>query len=165
MTHIRPADSNDIPAIISITQKVWPPTYLHIIGATQLQYMIDLFYSPAALQQQMDSGHQFIMAIHEGHPVGFASWSLIAPNTWKLHKLYVLTSQQGRGTGKAMIQHILSAIQATGLPAQLRLNVNRNNHPAIHFYQKYGFSHLADEDIDIGSGYYMNDHILQIAIP
>lgn len=165
MTRIRPADSNDIAAIIDITQQVWPPTYLHIIGAVQLQYMIDLFYSPAALQQQMDNGHNFVVAINNSQPVGFASWSLIAPNTWKLHKLYVLTSQQGLGTGKAMIQHIISTIQSKGHSANLRLNVNRNNHPAIHFYQKYGFSHFADEDIDIGNGYYMNDHVLQIAIP
>jgi ribosomal protein S18 acetylase RimI-like enzyme len=165
MTHIRKADSNDITAIIDITQQVWPPTYLHIIGAAQLRYMLDLFYNPAALQQQMDNGHQFIVALQEGQPVGFASWSLIAANTWKLHKLYVLPSQQGRGTGKALIQHIINAIVSQGVPAQLRLNVNRNNHPAIAFYQKFGFALLADEDIDIGNGYYMNDHILYLPIP
>ncbi len=165
MIHIRKATSSDFPAIINITEQVWPPTYLHIIGPTQLRYMIDLFYNTTALQQQMDNGHHFIVATDGANTVGFASWSLIAPSTWKLHKLYVRSSQQGRGTGKALIHHIIAAIQVQGQPMQLQLNVNRNNTPAIHFYHKYGFHHLADEDIDIGNGYFMNDHILYLTIP
>jgi ribosomal protein S18 acetylase RimI-like enzyme len=165
MVQIRSATQTDIPAIIDITQQVWPPTYLHIIGPQQLQYMIELFYSPKALQQQMNGGHHFVIATVSGITAGFASWSLIDPGIWKLHKLYVLPSRQGSGIGKAIIQHIVTAIQSVAQNAELRLNVNRNNTPAINFYFNNGFTHLADEDIDIGNGYYMNDHIFYLTIP
>ena len=32
---------------------------------------------------------------------------------------------------------------------------------AKEFYEKLGFSVIQEEDIDIGSGYYMNDYIME----
>jgi len=46
----------------------------------------------------------------------------------------------------------------------LRLNVNRNNHVAKAFYEKAGFHHFMEEDIDIGNGFFMNDHVLELTI-
>ena len=42
----------------------------------------------------------------------------------------------------------------------LQLNVNRQNN-AKEFYEKMGFAVIGEEDIDIGSGYYMNDYIME----
>ena len=46
----------------------------------------------------------------------------------------------------------------------LLLNVNRHN-KAISFYKKYGFDIIAEEDIDIGNGYYMNDYVMEKKLP
>jgi ribosomal protein S18 acetylase RimI-like enzyme len=58
-----------------------------------------------------------------------------------------------------VIGEILKAIARKGGKA-LRLNVNRNN-KAKEFYEKLGFTVIQEEDIDIGSGYYMNDYIME----
>ena len=42
----------------------------------------------------------------------------------------------------------------------LQLNVNRHN-TAKSFYEKLGFAVIKEEDIDIGSGYFMNDYIME----
>jgi len=122
--------------------------------------MIDLFYAPAQLIKQMADGHRFLMGYDEAVPVAFASYSSVAPNTYKLHKLYIRLSMQGEGAGKAMLQHIINDIKQNVATVRLLLNVNRYNTPAIAFYRKMGFSVLHDEDIDIGSGYFMNDHVM-----
>jgi len=78
---------------------------------------------------------------------------------YKLHKLYVLTSSQGYGAGRFMLDKILEDIkQRNG--KTLILNVNRNN-PALHFYLKLGFIISGEEDIDIGNGFFMNDYIMK----
>lgn len=143
--------------------QVWPPTYMPIIGSGQVAYMIDLFYSHQALEEQMRDGHNFIVCSGADAPVGFASWSLIEPGVYKLHKLYVLTNWQGAGAGRAMVSYIIAEIKKENARV-LRLNVNIHNSPAIRFYKKIGFTHYKDEDIDIGRGYFMNDHVLQLTL-
>ncbi len=122
--------------------------------------MIDLFYAPAHLIEQMADGHRFLIGYDEAVPVAFASYSLVASETYKLHKLYIRLSMQGKGAGKAMLQHIINDIKQSDATVRLLLNVNRFNTPAIAFYKKMGFSVLHDEDIDIGSGYFMNDYVM-----
>ena len=159
MLSINKASIADIPLIRELAMQVWPETYTPIVGEKQVAYMLQLFYSPEALQQQMLQGHQFIICSDDAQPVGFAAWSEVEPGIAKLHKLYVVTGQQGKGVGKAMIGHIANELTTQGTTT-LRLNVNRYNYPAIAFYEKAGFTRYLDEDIDIGSGYFMNDHVL-----
>jgi len=163
MLSINKATIADIPAIRELAMQVWPQTYIPIVGPEQVTYMLRLFYSPAALEQQMQQGHQFIICRDDDRPVAFAAWSVIEPGVSKLHKLYVLPGLQGKGTGKAIMGHMVNELRMQGI-ATLRLNVNRYNYPAMAFYEKAGFTHYRDEDIDIGSGYFMNDHVLSIAI-
>ena len=143
--------------------QVWPQTYTPILGDEQVAYMLRLFYAPEALQKQMEQGHQFIICYDGGQPVAFASWSEASPDIFKLHKIYIITGQQGKGIGRYIIDHIVSKLKQTGAK-ELRLNVNIHNRTAKAFYEKTGFRHLADEDIDIGSGYFMNDHVLSLAL-
>lgn len=159
MLDIRNASAEDAQLIRELSLKVWPQTYSSILSAEQIDYMMDLMYSETALKEQMEKGHQFIFCYDAKEPVAFASYSELEPSIYKLHKIYVLTSQQGKGTGKFIIEHIIKDITAKSASA-LRLNVNRNN-KAKHFYEKLGFEIMAEEDIDIGHGHYMNDYIME----
>ena len=135
-----------------------------IIGEEQVAYMLSIFYSPAALQKQMEElGHHFIICYADSEPVAFASWSAIDNLAYKLHKLYVLTDRQGSGIGRQLIAHIAKDVKVQG-GSTLLLNVNRYNHNAIAFYGKNGFEHYRDEDIDIGHGYFMNDYVLSLKV-
>jgi ribosomal protein S18 acetylase RimI-like enzyme len=164
MLTIKNAYINDIPEIRELTMQVWPHTYTPILGTEQVAYMIDLFYAPDALQKQMeDYHHRFILCYDEGRAVGFASYGETSPDVFKLHKLYVLPELQGRGAGKFMVQHIADELRSEGVK-YLRLNVNRYNASAITFYEKIGFKHHMEEDIDIGNGYFMNDHVLELEL-
>ncbi len=107
----------------------------------------------------MDEGAVFILACENNEPVGFASYQEIKPFVFKLHKLYVLPSQQGKGTGRFLLDRIMAAIKPVG-KATLQLQVNREN-KARHFYEKLGFTIIDEIDLDIGNGFFMNDYVME----
>lgn len=156
---LRRAFEKDIPLIRDLSMKIWPQTYAAILAAPQIDYMLQMMYSEEALQQQMKQHHEFIIVNDGIATVGFASFSLLEPGVYKLHKIYVMPQNQGKGTGKFVIGEIIKAMVRKGGTA-LQLNVNRNN-KAKDFYEKLGFTVIKEEDIDIGNGYLMNDYVME----
>jgi GNAT superfamily N-acetyltransferase len=158
---LRFADIHDINTIGFLAQQIWPSTYKNILSAEQIKYMMDLFYSPAALKKQIkEDKHTFILIEDGEGTLGFASFSKInAAGVYKLHKIYVLPTLQGKGIGKAMIDFIVTNIKPLGATA-LQLNVNRHN-KARSFYERLGFTVIQEEDIDIGNNYFMNDYVME----
>lgn len=126
--------------------------------------MLEMMYSESSLQHQLTiQQHRFIIAFDDGEPVGFASWSP-TPDTkiYRLHKIYVLQNQQGKGTGRKLVEHVVEAVRSAGA-ATLELNVNRHNKARV-FYSRLGFTVAREENIDIGQGYFMNDYVMQKSI-
>lgn len=182
---IRQGELEDINSIGFLAQQIWPETYGSILSPEQLSYMMNLFYSPASLRKQMmEDRHQFLIVEQEEEAIGFASWGVASgsvalggvalgdtasgsalpePGVFKLHKLYVLPGQQGKGLGRALLQYIFEAIRPEGARI-LRLNVNRYN-KARQFYEKMGFAVTKEEDVAIGNGYFMNDYVMEIMVP
>jgi GNAT superfamily N-acetyltransferase len=162
---IRSGELDDINIIGFLAQQIWPATYGDILPPQQLQYMMNLFYSPASLRRQMvEDRHEFLILEEAEEPIGFASWSVLPePGVYKLHKLYVLPGRQGKGLGKTMLQYIFDAIRPEGA-TKLRLNVNRHN-KARQFYEKMGFAVVKEEDVAIGNNYFMNDFVMEAAVP
>lgn len=162
MLKILPAETKDIPVINSLAYSIWPVAYKHILSKAQMAYMLDLFYAPSSIQQQMqDLNHQFLILYFDDKASGFASFS-VKPGlagTYKLHKLYVQTDQQGTGFGKALLIQVIDLIKKEN-GKYLQLNVNRNN-KALQFYLKHDFRIIAQEDVDIGQGYFMNDYVME----
>jgi len=162
MIEIRPAQKTDLPTVRHLAHEIWPSAYLGILGEAQLNYMLEKIYSLSSLEHQLSVlNHQFILATENDVPVGFASYSAHEDAAvYHLNKIYVLPNQQGKNIGKQMLDHVISAVKKNGAFC-LELNVNRYN-KALHFYEKQGFKILRKEDIDIGSGYFMNDYVLEM---
>ena len=159
MLSIRNASTTDIPHIRELTYKVWPQTYSTIITKEQIDFMLEMMYSEASLTEQMNDGHQFVIINDTDEPVGFAAYQEIEPSLFKLHKIYILATQQGKGTGKFLIDHIVHTIKQLGA-VSLQLQVNRDN-KARFFYEKNGFTIIQEADFDIGNGFFMNDYVME----
>lgn len=159
---IRDASTDDISVIGFIAQQVWPVAYKQILSTDQLDYMLQLFYSPDSLREQMVvKGHHFLLAELEEEAVGFASFSdTETEGVFKLHKLYILPGYQHKGIGKALIDAVFDEVKSRN-GKRIQLNVNRNN-TARYFYEKIGFIIIVEEDVYIGNNYYMNDYIMGI---
>ena len=164
MFNISDATEKDIQAIIQIAEKTWWPTYSPFLSADQIRYMLNTIYSPEVLREVMTNGSQTFIVLHdERGPQGFASFGVRSEdqNIYKLHKIYVLPENQGKGYGKLLIDEVKKQIMKKNIYT-LDLNVNRFN-PACSFYKKMGFKVLREEDIPIGP-YWMNDFVMRLII-
>ena len=159
MLSITKATAADIPLIRQLTFAIWPQTYSSIISKEQIDFMLEKMYNPTTLQKQIEEDDcTFIIVYDDKEPVAFASYNETEPQLWKLNKIYILQSQQGKGTGKFIINYIVDEIKAKGAKA-LQLQVNRQN-KAKDFYERLGFKIIQTADFDIGNGYFMNDFVM-----
>ncbi|MFY7988080.1 MAG: GNAT family N-acetyltransferase [Flavobacterium sp.] len=158
------ANSEHIPIIIELTNKIWPVAYGEILSKEQLDYMIDKFYNEPALCELMQKGHVFYLAKNDKDKyVGFVSYEINSePNKTKIHKIYVLPETQGTGLGRKFFE-LVKEKSIENNQSNIFLNVNKQNH-AINFYTKLGFAKVKDEVIDIGNGYVMDDYVMEIQL-
>jgi diamine N-acetyltransferase len=162
---IKKAGTEDVSIIKNLAETIWPICYATIISTQQLQYMLQLIYTEAALQAQIQKGHQFIIAWENDTPIGFASYSKkneIENTIFRLHKIYVIPNLPTAGIGSALLTYICNASKSLGATT-LELNVNKYN-SAIQFYIKKGFTVTKEEVIDIGHGYVMDDYVMTLAL-
>lgn len=159
---IRDAALSDASLIRELAEQTWWPTYGPILEKEQLRYMLDVIYAGSALQSVMLDGSQhFLILSDESGPQGFASFGKRKEDEriYKLHKIYILPGNQGKGYGKKLIEEIKQRLSAQGIHT-LDLNVNRYN-TARDFYKKLGFVVIREEDVPIGP-YWMNDYVMRL---
>lgn len=161
MIHIVKATVADLKTITEIAHKTWPITYGEILSQPQLEYMLNVFYSDAALRANIENGHEFILAKEADIVLGFASFEHHHKNgsTTKIHKIYILPETQGKGIGKLLIDSI-TQFSKENQSKTLLLNVNRFN-KALTFYQKLGFKIIQEIDIELELGYLMEDYVME----
>lgn len=150
--------------IADIAEKTWLATYSSLLSPEAMRYMLDTLYSTAELLRVMQTGSQrFILVKDKRNFQGFASFGARAedPAIFKLHKLYVLPQNQGKGYGRLLMYEVKKRSLAAGAKI-LDLNVNRQN-PAIDFYKKLGFVILREEDVPVGP-YWMTDYVMRLKI-
>lgn len=164
MISLRIAKEEDLALVREIGTTTYGPTYTHLLGQEQVDYMLEKFYSPAALLSQFIAGHIFLIAGEGSKDLAFVSYSITDPENRiaKLHKLYVLPSAHGKGLGKLLINEVASKARKAGAKA-LQLNVNRYN-KAKDFYEKAGFKIKETVDLQIGNGFFMNDYIMELPL-
>lgn len=164
MVEIIEANAKHIPVIVDIAETTWAETYRTILRPEQMRFMLDTLYGDEALQRVMNDGSQkFLLLKDKQGYAGFVSFGKRAdePRVFKLHKIYVLPNNQGRGYGSLLIDAVKQQLDGQNARA-LDLNVNRFN-PAQHFYKKLGFKIIREEDVPIGQ-YFMNDYVMRLEL-
>jgi ribosomal protein S18 acetylase RimI-like enzyme len=160
MINIRKASLDDIASINSIASVVWPATYSNMMSKEQLNYMFDMMYSPDSIQtQMMKKKHNYFILFDNDIPTGYISIHIVENSILYLEKIYVLPSAQGKGFGAMLIDKAREFAVTYSLKS-IRLNVNRDNN-SRHFYEHLGFNIISQRDLPIGSGFYMNDYIME----
>jgi GNAT superfamily N-acetyltransferase len=160
MIEIKKASLYDIDSINSIASVVWPATYSNMMSKEQLDYMFDMMYSPDSIKIQMtEKKHIYFILFENNIPKGYISIHIIDNSILYLEKIYVLPSEQGKGFGGMLIDKAKEFAVTYSLNS-IRLNVNRDN-KSRYFYEHLGFEIISQRDLPIGSGFYMNDYIME----
>jgi len=165
MIHLRLLAKEELLLIQKIAQHTWPSTFAGILSIVQIDYMLNWMYDLQLLESQVDKGHSFLVAEEDGAAIGFAGYELnhLAGSLSKLHKLYLLPSSQGKGVGKALLLEVAKRAREARQKS-LVLNVNKQNKKAIDFYRVLGFVTIRQEVNDIGSGYVMDDDVMELSL-
>jgi len=154
------ATEKDIRVIHELAEKIWWPTYRPILSEEQISFMLEHMYSEKALNEQMLADTRFILVKSNNEVVAFAGYSTETrpESVLKIHKIYVLPSEQGKGTGKNLLEHLLNIAKDLTI-RQVELNVNRAN-PALGFYKKLGFEIYKTVDIPYYQ-FILNDYVMR----
>ncbi|MEM8640366.1 MAG: GNAT family N-acetyltransferase [Cyanobacteria bacterium P01_G01_bin.54] len=150
--------------IARLARDIWTAHYTPIIGAAQVDYMLDKFQSAAAIAAQVQrEGYLYYLAEIEGEAIGYFA---VQPrdSTLFLSKIYVHAAWRGQGWGRRMLDDVAQLAQQAGKPS-ITLTVNRQNTGAIAAYGKLGFANTGPLQTDIGSGFIMDDFCLVKALP
>lgn len=161
MITITQATTADIQIIQEIAHKTWPVAYGEIISQEQLDYMMNMMYSYNALLEQFQNQQQFFIAAEGIVSLGFIAVEHHFKNKLltKIHKIYILPEAQGKGVGKLLLDKAAS-LALENKSKTLSLNVNKYNN-AVAFYKKNGFEIVAEEVIDIGRSFVMDDYKME----
>jgi ribosomal protein S18 acetylase RimI-like enzyme len=164
MAEIINADNTHIAVIAEIAEITWSATYSTLLTPDAMRYMLDTLYSHEELRRMMENGTQKFLIVKDNHGFqGFASYGVRKedPAIYKLHKIYVLPGNQGKGYGKLLMEEVKNQVGSRG-GTMLDLNVNRQN-PAQEFYKKLGFRIIRQEDVPIGQ-YFMTDYVMRLEL-
>lgn len=160
MLNISQLTKDDIIIVHQLAKRIWPVAFKDILKPDQIAYMLDWMYDVNTLTEQVQTGHLFYLITLDGVPKGFMGLEPNFPDagTLRIHKLYVESSDHGKGLGKALLEKAIDIGKQLDV-ATINLNVNRFN-KAVEFYKSQGFQIIKEENIDIGRGYLMEDYVM-----
>ena len=109
---VRHLSKDELWQVRELALQIFPVTYREIVVPEQIDYMMELFYTPENLLQQYESGQVFLIIYSEGKASGFASYTPLNDHgEFKLNKIYVDTRLQGKGLGRILINDVILRIE------------------------------------------------------
>lgn len=147
--------ADKVEELSSLAHQVWRECFPGMISSEQIEYMLEKFQSVKAISEQMQNGYEYYFLIYDGETAGYTGIRKDADGLF-LSKIYVIDRFRGRGIASEAV----SRIAEIGKP--ITLTVNRGNFRAISAYEKMGFVKIREQKADIGSGFIMDDYVMQL---
>ncbi len=156
---IKVTTDKQIEIVWELAKEIWLEHYTPIIGRQQVDYMLEKFQSKEAVREQIAKGYIYFLIENDKQYVGYIG---VQPQKSELFlsKLYVKSSERGKGLGKKAVKFIEEFAKEKRLK-KIILTVNKNNTNSIKAYEKIGFINLGAVVQDIGSGYIMDDYKME----
>ena len=148
-----------IEIVGSLAEEIWTEHYVPIIGKEQVEYMLDKFQSVQSISDQIRSGSLYFLVKEDNQFIGYIGVQPKGDELF-LSKIYIKSSERGKGLGKKAIHFIEKLAKGKGL-RKIALTVNKNNRVAIKAYESLGFKNLGSVIQEIGSGFVMDDYKME----
>lgn len=163
---VRRIGPNELPVVQRLGHEIWHACYPGIISEAQIRYMLSIWYQPGAMAHEMQSRDVWYALVETAGPkaVGYISFEkqLFEPVLF-INKLYLLPEVHGHGLGAFTLRW--AEDRARELECKtVRLRVNKKNAGAIRSYLRAGFRFTEDVVSDIGSGFVMDDYVMEKAV-
>lgn len=165
-TRIRRIGVGELPVVRDLAHRIWPAYYPGIITGAQIDYMLAVWYEIGALKREVEERGVCYALIEAGGsgPIGYLGCERQpGSDVLFLSKLYLLPEWHGRGIGQVGLTWVQEWARASGCRV-VRLRVNKHNTSAIRAYLRHGFHFTEDLCSDIGSGFVMDDFLMERAV-
>ncbi len=148
--------ADEVEKLSSLAYQIWRECFPGMISNEQVEYMLEKFQSVKAITEQMQNGYEYYFLIYDGETAGYTGIKKDEDGVF-LSKIYVIDRFRGKGIASATVSRIVEI----GKP--ITLTVNRGNLRAINAYEKLGFVKIREQKADIGSGFIMDDYVMQLS--
>ena len=150
--------------LATLAGEIWREYWPAHLGVAQTEYMVEKFQSLEVIVRDMrDHAYEywFVHAADDGRVVGYTGGH-VEPETDRffISKIYLLAPERGRGFARAIIEAYDELLCDRGLKA-MYLTVNKYNELGIRAYRGCGFTTIDAVETDIGSGFVMDDYIME----
>lgn len=151
---------DQIAFIESLAREIWQEHYTSILKPGQAEYMIDKFQSAKAIMDQISEGYLYYLIVNsESEHVGYLSAQVQGEKLF-LSKVYLKASARGKGLGRKSVNFI-EEIARENECVMIWLTVWKGNVGSIKAYEGCGFKIVGDYFLDIGGGFFMDDHRME----
>lgn len=152
-----------IAELCRMAEQIWRQHFTPIIGAGQVEYMLERFQSETAIAEQLEQGYEYYRFLHNHEYIGYMGIHREEKRLF-LSKLYLKKEYRGRGFARQAYTFIQEIARKEGLHS-VYLTVNKENYATIAVYERMGFVTVDKQKADIGGGFYMDDYIMEAAVP
>lgn len=166
VTRIRRIGPDELVTVQKLAHAIWLACYPGIISDAQIRYMLSIWYQPGNMAHEMQARDVWYALVEvEGRgAVGYISFEKLALEpVLFINKLYVLPEMHGLGLGGLTLSWAHERARDLRCKS-VRLRVNKRNALAIRAYLRAGFHFTEDVCTDIGSGFVMDDHVMEKAV-
>jgi len=157
--HFHDVNDKNIHLVPQLANEIWNVSYKDIISQEQIDYMLDLMYSPEKIKENLLNGEHWKILKADNLPVGYIHYKEEDDKVF-LSKIYLIQDEKYKGLGQALLNEVIQ-FALDQKKNSIYLTVNKNNAKAIRFYDKNNFKNMKSETFDIGNGYIMDDFIFE----
>ncbi|MDN5357119.1 MAG: GNAT family N-acetyltransferase [Candidatus Methanomethylophilaceae archaeon] len=145
-----------------MASEIWHEAYADMVTEDQTEYMLGKYLSTESIEKQISEGTVYEFIMENGRDAGFIAYKKDGGRLF-LSKFYIEKDHRGSGLAAYSMRHIADVADRMGLTS-VYLTVNRGNARAISAYEHMGFVALEDVDTDIGNGFLMCDHVMELPV-
>lgn len=150
-------EQNQIKKLASLASSIWHEYWTCILSPEQIDYMVENFQSEKAIKNQIENeNYTYYFILSENQPIGYFGIS-DKKDLLFLSKLYIKKEARHQGIGTKAFEKI----QEIANGRKIQLTVNKYNTNTIRAYEKWGFKTVNSVVTDIGSGFVMDDYIME----
>jgi ribosomal protein S18 acetylase RimI-like enzyme len=171
-TIIREALAEDAPLLAQLGAATFLETYAGLLNADDIRVHCERHHTAEAWLPWLNSAASRVWiacAQRGGAPVGYqlvgqpdVPVADLQPSDREIKRLYLLHRFQGAGLGRQLLQEAMRSARDDGC-SRLLLGVYSENHAALAFYERMGFSRVGERTFHVGNSHFF-DYILGLPL-
>lgn len=152
----------EIKALARLANIIWHEHFPKLISKEQIDYMLENYQSEKAIMDQIKKqGYTYYLGYVDDELIGYCGVCPEADATRLfLSKLYVRKDQRGHGYARQLFNETVKLAKSLNIHA-IYLTCNKFNEHSLAVYDQMGFHTIDAVQTEIGSGFIMDDYIMQ----